>query len=226
MDACTDDPRLPLSPLASQYLALLLEGHKASACRVVLDALSAGTTMRDIYLKVFEPVEVEVGRRWHTGLLTVAEEHYCTAATRTIMELLYGRIHHVGRIDPPRFVGTCVSGEQHDLGIRMVADFFEMAGWRSYYLGADVPTAELVSYASHVQAHVVGLSVTLSSHLDRIAEAVEALRKTGVRRIRVLVGGYPFRQDPDLWKAVQADGSAPDAEKAVEVAQRLMEARP
>ena len=36
-------------------------------------------------------------------------------------------------------VVTCVGGELHELGARMVGDFFDMAGWDTYFCGADTP---------------------------------------------------------------------------------------
>ncbi|WP_264083434.1 hypothetical protein [Paenibacillus sp. BJ-4] len=37
-----------------------------------------------------------------------------------------------------------------------------------------------------------------------------------------MVGGLPFNLDPRLWEKVGADGSAPDAEGALEVAKGLL----
>jgi methanogenic corrinoid protein MtbC1 len=39
---------------------------------------------------------------------------------------------------------------------------------------------------------------------------------------KIIVGGYPFRVDTDLWKKVGADGQAVDAETAVEMAEKLV----
>lgn len=33
---------------------------------------------------------------------------------------------------------------QHEIGMRMVADFFEMEGWDTYYLGANTPTRSIL----------------------------------------------------------------------------------
>ena len=39
---------------------------------------------------------------------------------------------------------------------------------------------------------------------------------------KIIVGGYPFRIDIDLWKKVGADGQAEDAETAVEMGEKLV----
>jgi hypothetical protein len=38
-------------------------------------------------------------------------------------------------------VAACVSGELHEIGVRMLCDLLEMEGWNTIYLGANVPTA-------------------------------------------------------------------------------------
>ena len=45
-------------------------------------------------------------------------------------------------------VATCIGGELHEIGIRMVADFFEMEGWDTYYLGANTPADAVVAELS------------------------------------------------------------------------------
>ncbi|HEX5273388.1 MAG TPA: B12-binding domain-containing protein, partial [Gemmataceae bacterium] len=75
----------PLSALARQYVQALLGGDRHAAGRLVLDALDGGVPVRDVYLGVFQRAQQEVGRLWQLNRLSVAQEHYCTAATRALM---------------------------------------------------------------------------------------------------------------------------------------------
>ena len=79
-------------------------------------------------------------RYWQMNRLTVAQEHYCTAATQMIMSQLYPYIFE-GERNGRVLVATCVAENLHEIGVRMVTDFFEMDGWDTFYLGANVPTA-------------------------------------------------------------------------------------
>ena len=106
-----------------------------------MDAIQHGTSVHDIYLHVFQRSQYEVGRLWQTNQISVGQEHLCTAATQLIMSQLYPLIFGTERKNR-RIVAACVGGDLHEIGIRMVADFFEMDGWDTFYLGADVPTDE------------------------------------------------------------------------------------
>jgi methanogenic corrinoid protein MtbC1 len=104
----------------------------------------------------------------------------------------------------------------------MVSDFFEMAGFDTWYLGASTPTDAVAQALAERQPDVFAVSATMSDQLPAVRELVRAARAcTDRRRTRILVGGYPFNRAPDLWRRMDADGSAADAAEAVNLAQRL-----
>ncbi len=215
-------PDAPLADLAARYLETLLRGERAAASRLILEAVDGGTSVRDIYLRVFQPVQREIGRLWQSNQISVAQEHYCTAATQLVMSQLYPRIFAAEKIGR-RLVATCVSGELHEMGARMVADFFEMAGWDTYYVGANTPTESVMQTVVERRADVLAISATMTFHVSQVAELVRAVRASEAGQVKILVGGYPFNVSPDLWRRFGVDGCAPDAAQAVELANRMVE---
>jgi methanogenic corrinoid protein MtbC1 len=213
----------PHAALAREYIEALLAGHRQEASRLVLEAVDNGVSVRDVYLHVFQRSQREVGRLWQLNLLSVAQEHYCTAATQLIMSQLYPRIFSAER-NGRTLVATCVAGDLHEIGLRMVADFFEMEGWDTFYVGADAPTASVVQMVVERGADVLAVSATITSHVRALRELVAAVRANErARGVKVLAGGYPFNVAPELWREVGADASARDAAGAVEAAARLAE---
>ena len=207
---------------AAGYLQLLLNGDRREASRMILDLVAQGTDVRDIYLGVFQPAQYEIGRLWEKNQLTVAQEHFVTAATQLIMSQLYPHIFASDRIGRT-MVATGVTEDLHEIGVRMVCDFFEMEGWDTYYLGANTPADSVVSAALEHNADLVAVSVTLGVHLDRVREVVSAVRNaSGLETVKIMVGGLPFILDGDLWNEVGADGFAVDAAKAVETGRQLI----
>jgi len=79
----------PLASLAQKYLAALLTGERQQASQMVLNAVEGGVGVQEIYLGVFQPCQHEIGRLWQMNQISVAQEHYCTAATQLIMSQLY-----------------------------------------------------------------------------------------------------------------------------------------
>jgi len=215
----------PLSPLAHQYFEALRRGERQVAARLVLDAVEAGAAVRDIYLHVFQPAQFEIGRLWQTNQISVAQEHYCSAATQLIMSQLYPHIFASERIGR-RLVATCVAGDLHEIGVRMVADFFEMEGWDTFYLGANTPHDSVVETIVERAADVLAISATIAYHVESVRQLIATVRRHPVAgRVAILVGGYPFNRSPELWRDLGADGSAGDAQHAIAMATRLWKTR-
>lgn len=216
------DPLAPNADLAVRYLSAALSGDRVGATRAVIDAADEGLSVRDIYLQVFQPTLQEVGRLWQLNRISVADEHYITAVTQTVMGQLYPRF--LGAVGLGKtMICASVGGELHEVGVRMVADFFEMDGWETYYLGANVPDPALLQAIERYDPDLIGLSATIGYHVGRIAELVELVRgHPRAGRVKIIVGGSPFNHEPDLWKDVGADGWANDANEAIRVGRQLV----
>jgi len=213
----------PMYELATHYLNLLLRGDRHLAGQLILDAVNHGIGVREIYLQVFQPCQQEVGRLWQMNQISVAQEHFCSIVTQTIMSQLMPFI--ISKVKTGhRLVATSVGGELHEIGMRMVADFLEMDGWYTYYLGASTPTESIVRTLQEHKADILAISATLTLHVSKVAELIDKVHSSSIYPpVKILVGGYPFNIASDLWQQVGADGYARDAADAVSVARRLVQ---
>lgn len=214
---------MDLEPLAQQYLGLVLSGKRQLASALILKSVEEGAPVKRVYLEVFQPVLREVGRLWEENVISIAQEHLATAVTQLVMSQLYPRVFG-GERRNLALVATCLGGELHEVGVRMVADFFEMEGWDTYYLGANTPEEAVLAELARVKAALLAISVTLSAHLRRAAALTERVRREpGLEHVKVLVGGLPFLAEPELYRALGADGTARDAQGAVERGEALVQ---
>jgi MerR family transcriptional regulator, light-induced transcriptional regulator len=206
---------MSLQPVFDAYLAALRTGDRRAAFGVARKALDSGVDVRDLYMQVFQPAMHEVGNLWESNQITVAEEHLATAITQSLMAQVYNdaspRAPHGHSL-----VATAIGGELHELGIRMVADFFELDGWDVYYLGVNVPQTDVISTIAHKKPHLLALSVTLNSHLLQARELIQAVRAAPAGAgLKILVGGQPFNRNGELHRTIGADLVAGDAREAV-----------
>jgi methanogenic corrinoid protein MtbC1 len=94
-----------------------------------------------------------------------------------------------------------------------------MAGWDNYFCGANMPPAAFVQSVVERAADVLAISATMGFRLHAVQNLIETIRaEPRCARLRVMVGGHPFNVDPALWRTVGADGTAADADAAVELA--------
>lgn len=203
--------------LAPKILGLLLRCRQSEAIDTIDAAAAEGMELLDIYLEVFQPLLREVGRLWQQREISVAQEHYCSAAIQLMMGRLSRAIFSTDR-NGHALVAACVGNELHEIGMRMVADVLELSGWNTCFLGSNVPANDLIGMMKRNRADVLCLSVTLTIHLPELVAAISKVRQeSSLRHVSIIVGGYPFNVDPGLWRRVGADGYAADASSVVAV---------
>jgi MerR family transcriptional regulator, light-induced transcriptional regulator len=201
---------------AAGYLEAVLAGSRQRARAVVDEARADGVDIRALYLHIFQPALREVGRLWQENRITVAEEHLATAITEALMSQLYAETLSSAAGRRRKLIAACVDSERHEVGLRMVCDLLEMQGWDPTFLGASVPSDSLAAMVRDRRPDVVALSVSLATHVPRLARTIAELRETlGPETPAIVVGGRPFLDQPALAARVGADIVATDADEAV-----------
>ena len=190
------------------------------------NAVAAGMPLARIYTGVLPPLMREIGRLWQMNEISVAHEHYCSAAVQSILGGFYGRMFGGTTPSGRSMLVACVEGEQHELGARTVADVFELNGWRTSFLGANLPSRDLVTLIRQARRppDLIALSATMPAHLSQLASTIAAIREGSNIPVLVpiMVGGYLFDGSPSLAARLGADGCADDAEAALAIANALV----
>jgi methanogenic corrinoid protein MtbC1 len=177
--------------------------NRAAAVEESLFAVrERGLSIPALYACVLGPLLAEIGTAWQHGTERVWEEHFASATVRTIVEALYlDVVKEAARVTPRGEVAVlaCPPEEQHDLGLRMLADRMMLVGWEVYFLGASTPNDELVAAAKELGANLIVL--TVATHFNRIElRATIELLNRALPDVRVGVGGPAFGRVAD-WPA-------------------------
>jgi len=105
----------------------------------------------------------------------------------------------------------------------MVADFFEMDGWDTHYMGSNMPDAHLIESLRQYEANLLAISVTLPMHINKVKELINSIRNMDeFSHLKIMAGGYPFGIVPELEKSVGADATAKNARQAVKTANSML----
>jgi methanogenic corrinoid protein MtbC1 len=116
---------------------------------------------------------------------------------------------------------TCAAGEQHDLGLRMVAAMLERDGWDVLMLGANTPPEDVLSLLACHRPHLLGLSATVLENAGTLLELAARVRDRWPE-LPVLAGGQAFLLQPELCRDAGATAIATDAAEAVRRASELV----
>ncbi len=208
------------SKLAMRYLLKVLEGDGRAAIDMILVQPELGLSLEKTY-QVLLIAQREIGGMWQRAEVSIAEEHLVTSTTSQAITLL---AHHAEKQKPNglTMVSAAVDDNIHSMGIRVVSDFFEFAGWRAIYLGSDLPPTEIALAVNSFHASLLLLSATISTQIKAIRTTIDLVRDADLA-CKIMVGGRAFDSTPDLWRQLGADAYAASPSEAVATASVWMQ---
>jgi diguanylate cyclase (GGDEF)-like protein len=174
--------------LSRRYVDALRVARTTDAEQVVDDALAAGLTPPAIQSLVIEPAMTRIGLLWEANAITVADEHLATAVSQAVLVTLFDRLWVARPRSRERVLLAAVEGQHHVLGLRMVADVMEGAGFDVLYLGADVPVEVLRRCTAEHRPAIAGLGFAVSVGVGILADSIHAVHEA-CPATRVMLGG-------------------------------------
>ena len=172
-------PSAPLDELAAcgeDFDAVRLEG--------LLDRVFAGADLAVAVDGWLMPSLVRLGEAWQRGTVSVAGEHFVSAAVLRRLSLAF---HLLPQAAPgaPRAVVGLARGSRHELGVMAFALVLRSRGVAVTYLGGDLPVESWVDTVRALEPAAVVLSVPTVEDLPAVREVVQAVSG----RTTVLLGG-------------------------------------
>ena len=137
-------------------------------------------------------------------------EHVRSSIVRTVLESCYPlvlreRAARGGRNTAVKAVVVCPPEELHEMGARMVADFFTLCGYEVTFVGANTPLDDFLAAVELVKPRYICVSVTGHYNLVAARKVVTKIRARAGNDVTIVVGGRAFRQNPRSAKEMGAD---------------------
>lgn len=201
----------------------LLAGQYKRAWATYQDSVHASQDLVETALHLVQPALYRIGQRWQENKISVSREHLATAIAQGILARGYS---HAQPAQPrkEKVVLACVAGNDHALGLTMVADALELDGWEVFNLSANNPTKSIVATVRETGSKLVGLSVALPRHFSAAREAIHLLKAhPEAGSPRVMLGGVAINQFEPLAGLLGADAGPSNAKESVKFARQLLE---
>jgi 5-methyltetrahydrofolate--homocysteine methyltransferase len=196
-------------------------GDRASAVRITREAVDEGVDPRTVLAAMTAAMEV-IGTRFQNQEIYVPEMLISARAMKEATAVLEPVLVKAGiRPEHTAVIGT-IKGDLHDIGKNLVAMMWKGANIEVIDLGTNVSPERFVEAAQEHHAHLVGISALLTTTMVGMKDVVAAIRAADVGGTKVIIGGAPVTQD--FADQIGADGYAPDAASAVEVAREALRA--
>lgn len=196
------------------FKAILEEEKKEEALEFALGLLkNKEMDVIELYTQILTPAVNTIECKLADKNICVWKEHIRTAIVRTIVECCFPYViekkKELNYSQGGIAVVVCPPEEYHDLGARMVADFFVICGYHAIFVGSNTPYEDFFNAIHVIKPDLVAISVSnyynLISTKKMIEELKEELNKTKDNHLKVIVGGYAFDKNKENYQMVGAD---------------------
>jgi methanogenic corrinoid protein MtbC1 len=175
---------------ANDYFSQALESIQESnfdEFETKLMEASAALSFPSLLDQVIGPLLEKVGAMWHNGELRIANEHRISVIIRSFLGpfVKSDRRSASGRC----LVSTTPTGQFHELGALMASLSASVMGWRSIFLGPNLPPEEIAGAVKANNASVLALSIIYPMDDPYLGSELVRLRRLIGDDVQILVGG-------------------------------------
>ena len=209
----------PLKEVASQYMTLVLNRNQKNAYDLLKD-IRDNHSIKHVYSHILQPTLYEIGRQWQLRKLPLADVHYFSNTTDLFINQLYLLSFEKSK-DAKNIITCCIGKETHDIGIKMIAYALSNKGYNNIHLGAYTPVEAVLEVLESQEIHAIIASATMLENVTYLSKLIENIKNQQLD-LKVLVGGYAFNTNKNLWKTIQADGYSRDVFSALELLDDLI----
>jgi 5-methyltetrahydrofolate--homocysteine methyltransferase len=197
----------------------VITGDQSTAVEITKTALAEGTSAKSVLEEGLIAGMNVVGSRFKKNEIYIPEVLIAARAMKMAMEVLEPELVKAGVEPVGKFIIGTVKGDLHDIGKNLVAMMLKGAGFEVVDLGIDVGPEKFVEKAKATGIQLIGMSALLTTTMPSMEKIIKALKEAGISA-KIMIGGAPVTQG--YADKIGADGYAPDAASAVDLAKGLV----
>ena len=195
-------------------------GDQKAAVQAVQEALDSGMAPEAILNDGLIAGMSSIGVKFKNNEVFIPEVLIAARAMGGAMEILEPKLVETGVEPKGKVVIGTVKQDLHDIGKNLVAMMLKGGGFHVTDLGVDVDPEKFVEAVKESQPQIVALSALLTTTMPNMKQVVDAMKEAGLNNVKVIIGGAPVTKD--FADQIGADGYAPDAGSAVDLAHDLI----
>jgi 5-methyltetrahydrofolate--homocysteine methyltransferase len=197
----------------------IIKGDQKTAVEITKAAISENMGPKSILDEGLIRGMNIIGERFKKNEVYIPEVLIAARAMKMAMEVLEPKLVAAGVKPLGKFAIGTVQGDLHDIGKNLVAMMLKGAGFEVFDLGVDVSPQKFVEKTKAAGVQIVGMSALLTTTMPAMEKTIKALKDAGLET-KVMIGGAPVTQT--YADKIGANGYAPDAATAVDVAKTLL----
>lgn len=210
---------LKMTKITKAFETALLQVNRTKAREIFEACYHQESSFDPLEFLVIHSLE-EIGKGWEAGVVSLSQVYMSGVICEELMDK-YFPAFDIERIDKPK-IAIGVLLDHHALGKRIVYSMLRAAGYEVLDFGQGLSVDEMVAKTIDNQVEILLVSTLMLSSALKVKELRKAIREKNYR-VKIVVGGAPFRMDHELWQEVGADQDGKTASDIIKTITHLME---
>lgn len=216
-----------LKQIITAYNEAIFDTDREQALQVIHSAVARGVSPEDVVFKIVIPAIEQMVKSISEDFDANLAQHFLTSQIAAeVTEEMLARFKRTP-VSAGRVVMGTTEGDLHSLGKKIVIGCLKAQMIEVTDLGVNVSPEHFVDSAVANNAQIIGISAMMA-HTARgesgCLRVRQLLRERKLEsKIKIMIGGAPFRFDHELYRTVQADAWAEDGISAGKIIARLIQ---
>jgi methanogenic corrinoid protein MtbC1 len=210
------------------FTALTTQAEASVLLDFVDNCLATGSSVEALYINLLAPAARRLGEMWEDDTEDFVDVTMGLWRIQEILRELSLRVPPPSQSDHGRrsALFSTMPGEQHSLGTLMISECFQRAGWDTDVL-IEPSISEVTAKAANRSYGLIGLTLSNDCPTGALSDLIQSLRSVSNNPdVRIMIGGRFVIANPQIVETCGADGTAANATAAIELADKIVPARP
>ena len=201
-----------MHPNYDEFISYLNAEDKEKCVQFIISSLQKqAIDILTLYNEILTPAMYADFCKEEEKEICIWKEHIRTSIVRTIIECGYPYIikerdKKYGYSSKGKVVVICPPEELHELGARMVTDFFTLCGFNVTFTGANTPQDNVINAIKYIDPAYIAISITNYYNLVATRRLIMKIREMkGSASFQIILGGQACRCNPETCQKMGAD---------------------
>ncbi len=165
-------------------------------------------TIPQLYEEILTPALYSIDECPEDDEDCIWQEHVKTSIVKTVIECVYPEIinqkKEINQLGI-KVVLACPEQEYHEIGLRMISDFFTLNGYSSIYIGSNTPRDQVSLAIEKENPKYAAVSVTDYYLLFETQKLIKEVRRKSKDSIKIILGGSAFQKNMNSFNLIGGD---------------------
>ena len=207
-----------LETMVAEFVQTLLQINRIKAAEIFERCHLRGNSFEELE-KLTVDALVVIGDGWENGTVSLSQVYMGGVICEELIDQYLPKTE-TKRKDIPR-MAIAVLLDHHALGKRIVYSVLRSAGFEVLDFGQGLSVESLIAKTIESEVEILLVSTLMLPSALKVKEVISTLKAQGCK-VKVIVGGAPFRLDPALWQAVGADADGKNASSVIQTIENLL----